>query len=245
MRKLIWVLLSVCVINTVAVADLSNHTDTSGLTDDQRIARLENQQQYYATLTTQLSKAQSRIDALQGEIEDLQHQLSQVQQNQAAITTLQQQVAQLKAQQVTQAASPVKSKNPQEQKDMKAGQLFQAAYRHLMAKHYNSAQRDFTQYVKLYPKGEQIGEAYYWLGQLYLVQGNPDKATQAFRSAMDYPTSEKAPDAMLQLGVIYQTNGDSAHAKQLFQKVVANYPGTPAAKNAQQHLKSLSPASSG
>lgn len=221
---------------------------TLNLTLDQRVARLENQVHYIAgNLNGNSSSVQSNLESLQGQLDDIQHQLSQLQALQSTVSALTQKVDQLAVQQKTQAVAVQQAVAPltKEAIDAKADALYQTAYNDAMKKHYVVAIRHFNEYIRQYPKGKNIGDAYYWLGQLYLTQGSPDKATNQFRNAINYASSAKAPDAMLQLGVIYQTNGDSAHAKQMFQKLIKAYPKTAAAKSAQQHLQSLTPQPTG
>ncbi len=256
MQKRRVALLGACVLSACAVMPMVVYADatsqnavTAHLTTEQRLARLENQMSYYQTLTGSLSKQQTQLSSLQGQLENVQSQLTAAQQAQQGLASLTQRLsaleAQVKALQTGQTTASNKSTTVTSgaKSDTKATALYQNAYSQLMKKHYLDAGHLFSQYIRDYPKGARIGESYYWRGQLYLAQGQPDKATQDFRRASDYPNNTKAPDTMLQLGVIYQTNGDSAHAKQLFQKVIANYPGTVAAKNAQQHLTSLTPSS--
>ncbi|MCU3615574.1 tetratricopeptide repeat protein, partial [Enterobacter hormaechei subsp. oharae] len=49
----------------------------------------------------------------------------------------------------------------------------------------------------------------------------------------------KAPDAMYKVGVIMQDKGDTAKAKAVYQQVVAKFPGTDGAKQAQKRLSSM------
>ncbi len=71
-------------------------------------------------------------------------------------------------------------------------------------------------------------------------KGKKDDAAFYFASVVkNYPKSPKAPDAMYKVGVIMQDKGDTAKAKAVYQQVVAKFPGTDGAKQAQKRLSSM------
>jgi tol-pal system protein YbgF len=116
---------------------------------------------------------------------------------------------------------------------------FNSAYNLLVQHQYSQAIQAFNAFMTQYPKSGMAPDAHYWLGELYLVQGQPDQASQHFQLVIANPNNNKAPDAMLKLGMIYQAYGDSAHAKQMFQKIIKQYPNTPTAQAAAAQMKSM------
>lgn len=215
---------------------------SQGLSTSQRLTRLENQIQY-------LSQQLTKVNALNQQISDLR---GQIEVNQHAVSELKQQLIDLsKKQEEMRASARLAAVTPKEdlrelvkkpvsmsskQKDVEA---YHQAYNDLLKRRYTKATQAFEQFVKQYPKSKLVGDAQFWLGDLYLAQGRPDKATQAFRKVANDPTNIKAPDAMYKLGMIFLANGDLAHAKEMFTKVVANYKGTDAAGLAAKQLKSM------
>ena len=66
------------------------------------------------------------------------------------------------------------------------------------------------------------------------------KARQEFDLVVtQYPDSSKRSDAMLKLAMVEQKENNSGKAKAIYQKLLAEYPNSSAAKLAQPRLKSL------
>jgi len=241
----------------------------ASLTPEQRIARLENQVQYLSGYNTQLQNLSTEVDVLRGQVEDLNHQVYLLkkkaeQQNNpmtpastAASTTANSstgnepqtnQNAPTKPSQTTTASTDTNT-NPNNATVKKAPQTppppaaeqtaFNKAYTLLVKQNYMEATTAFTDFLNKYPKSSLASDAHYWLGDLYLAQGQPDNASQQYRAVVNVKDADKRPDAMAKLGTILLAYGDSAHAKQLFQQVVQEYPNSSAAKQAQTRLKSL------
>jgi tol-pal system protein YbgF len=109
-------------------------------------------------------------------------------------------------------------------------------------KRFNDAINAFNQLLVTYPKGEYSGNAYYWLGELYLAQPEPalEKSRQSFAQVVNqYPTNPKVSDAMYKLGVVYYRLGDKAKALEYLNRVQSQYKDTQAAKLAQAYAAEL------
>lgn len=214
------------------------------LTIEQRLTKLENQQNYYRTLEQNLETVQNQVSAMQSQLEELQHEVDSLKALGLDVANLKKNVGARPA--AGPVASIVKSPTPAVTAgpDMSDKSAYTAAYQSLLNKEYAGSLQGFNDFVKNYPKSPRLGQAYYWMGELYLAQGQPDQAAQYFNKAAHEKGNVKAPDALVKLGMIDLSNGDSAHAKKLFQKVIARYPKTDAADLAAEKLKPLSsPAS--
>lgn len=215
--------------------------NTTQLSVPQRLARVENQLQYVGSLGQQIQQQQQQIANLTGQVETLQHQVGQLVENQKALSFMDQRLVQIetmqKLSQTSKAANAADTSKADIGKNESAA--YNKAFNQLMAKQYQAAISDFEAFIKAYPKSTLLGDAHYWLGELYLVQGQPDVASQQFRQVISDPQNDKTPDAMFKLGSIFLAFGDAAHAKEMFQKLVKNYPGTNAAKLAEERLKTL------
>jgi TolA-binding protein len=55
----------------------------------------------------------------------------------------------------------------------------------------------------------------------------------------DHPNSTKVPDAALKIGYSHYELGEWSKARDSLNQVVTRYPGTPAAKSAQQRLAQM------
>ena len=73
---------------------------------------------------------------------------------------------------------------------------YQQAYQYLLEKNYTQALSGLNSYLSTYPQGRYRANAYYWLGEIYLIQNQPQQAQQAFNTVLtDYPDNPKVPDA--------------------------------------------------
>lgn len=117
---------------------------------------------------------------------------------------------------------------------------YQSATKRITSKDYDGGLKAMKAYIKNYPDGHYVGNAYYWLGELYLLKNNSKAATTAFNTLITkYPDHAKVADAMLKLGNIYIDNGQAVKAKHILTKVKTNYAGTAAARLAADQLKTL------
>lgn len=106
-------------------------------------------------------------------------------------------------------------------------------------KKYDQAINGLYDFIDKYDEGDLTVNAYYWLGEVYLVEGQLEQARQAFTIvATRYGDHRKAPDAVYKLGVTLDRQGNKEQARSRMEAVVKDYPGTSAAKLAQKYLDS-------
>jgi tol-pal system protein YbgF len=209
----------------------------SSLTPDQRIARLENQVQYLSTYNNQLQSLSTQVDILRGKMEDLSHQV-QLLQNQLKTQSAPTSTPAPTTTATTATISDVTANAPSSISPEQTA--FNQAYTLMTQKKYPQATAAYTQFLAKYPKSTQASTAHYWLGDLYLAQGMPDKAAKQYKVTANIVNAPKRPEAMLQLGTILLAYGDNTHAEQLFKVVIKNYPNSSYARQARKHLQSLS-----
>jgi tol-pal system protein YbgF len=100
----------------------------------------------------------------------------------------------------------------------------------------NAAALAFKQHVIDYPVSPYTANAYYWLGEIYLLQGQDEMARQAFTLVVEqHPNHGKAMDATFKLGKIYHQLGETDRARDLLEKASKGIGG--AASKAQSYLK--------
>ncbi len=119
---------------------------------------------------------------------------------------------------------------------------YASAFELTKAKRFDDAIAAFNQLLVSYPHGEYAGNAYYWLGELYLALPEPnlDKSRQSFAQVVNqFPTNQKVSDAMYKLGVVYHRMGDRTTALEYLNRVQAQFPGTSAARLAQSYAAEL------
>jgi len=129
-------------------------------------------------------------------------------------------------------AAPVQDKKVSEK------EAYQAAFSLVRNKQYAEASTAFEQLIKDYSGGNYTGNAYYWLGEVLLVESNHEQALKAFETLLEkYPVHRKAADAKFKQGKIYLQMGDKAQAKVLLQDVIDLHAGTSAAKLAEAEMR--------
>jgi len=97
---------------------------------------------------------------------------------------------------------------------------YDAAYKLLEQNHKDDAIAAFRKHLSDYPAGEYAGNSYYWLGQIYLAQGQLPQAEEQFNALLkNFPDHRKMPDAKFALGKVYFQQGKKAEAKKLIEDV--------------------------
>jgi tol-pal system protein YbgF len=122
------------------------------------------------------------------------------------------------------------------------GEAYRAAYALVRNQQFDQAVTGFKQFLQDYPGGKYSPNAYYWLGELYLVLTPVDleSSRQAFMLLLDqYPNNSKIPDAMYKLGKVQFTKGNRDKAKEFFDRVIREYglSNSSAVKLAQDFLR--------
>ena len=114
---------------------------------------------------------------------------------------------------------------------------YQMAYQFIQNKDYDSALSGFKTLVAQFPQGKYAPNAYYWLGEIYLVKGNSQLAWQSFDTAQkQFPTHPKAADCLLKLGYVAYTKGQWDQSKTYLNQVKTQFPGTTSAQLADSRL---------
>lgn len=141
---------------------------------------------------------------------------------------------------------PRSSTNPPNGKSGSGGQLspskdererYRTAIDQVLKKQdYPAAQSSFSDYLTRYPQGYYKPNIHYWQGEIFLLQGETDKATTAFGALINqYPKHSKTPDAKYKLAKLYFQQGKKDEAKKLLEVVVQS--GSDASRLAQSFLE--------
>jgi tol-pal system protein YbgF len=119
-------------------------------------------------------------------------------------------------------------------------EIYQTAYNLIKAKKYEEAVNTLQGMLKKYPSGQFASNAHYWLGELYGLMSNNDKALTEFATVVEtYPDSPRVPDAQLKVGLLYASQSKWSEAKAALKKVINRYPGSTPAKLAMEQLKQI------
>jgi tol-pal system protein YbgF len=121
--------------------------------------------------------------------------------------------------------------------DIAADKLYNQAYAYLTGADYDNAGAWFTEFLKRHPQDKLADNAYYWLGEVKLVQNDPKGAAATFRDGLKaFPAGGKAPANWLKLGIALQQLNQTDFAKGAWEKLVKDFPKAPEADKAREKL---------
>lgn len=232
----------------------------AALADDLE-TQLNAQQSSMLRLQNDFLQMQSQLDAQNGRIEELEHEIATLKTTiaklkSAAPAEAQEQAAEQgqdgrSAEQNAPAADAAKTApaaataakvtdskgNALKSVDDAAKKKYDAAYQLVVGNKLKEAASAFKSYVEKYPDNELTPNAWYWLGQVQYKQKQYDEARVSFLNAQSFKNSPKRPDSLYKLGLITKAQGDAAKAKRYFEVVVKNYPDDTSAQLARKQLE--------
>lgn len=173
-----------------------------------------------ARFDVRLSQMERSIRELTGKIEDLAYKVKQAEKFQASVDE------RLKALEQGRTAPPGKrtDRQPDRRTDQQTdrrnpppsdrtavpvtlpegppAEQYGFAIGLLRKARYTAAAAAFKQFIRLHPRHRLAGNAHYWLGEAYYVQGDYRQAAIQFADGFQkFPKHAKAPDILLKLGM--------------------------------------------
>ncbi len=195
----------------------------------------------------QLQVLQQEVQELRGIVEEQSHQLNRLardQQEQYLDLDRRMQAVRASAPQSTVGAQSAPTAGggatpaaaaPGSERD-----AYTAAFSLMKARQFDASTQAFNQLIANYPNGEYTANSFYWLGELYLAQDEPEKARQSFTQVINlFPDHQKVPDALYKLGVVYHRLGDTQRAREYLNRTRSEFPQSSAAGLAQTYLAEL------
>ena len=120
---------------------------------------------------------------------------------------------------------------------------YTAAYLAFKSGRLDEAAKGFNKQLDLYPKGEYVDQAWYWLGETRYEQHGYTLAINAFKHIADhYPNSGKHAASLLKLGQILQALKRYRDAKKYYARLVKEHGDTEAAEKAKAALAEIKKA---
>jgi tol-pal system protein YbgF len=212
-----------------------------------------NSNQATAELFYMIQQLQGEVRRLQGEVEEQRHLIDRLQQQgrdryidlDQRILDLSEKVASQPAPEANDGVGSAASGQARETREYrqpdaeerKAYEQIQDLIRN--QKKYDEAISRIYEFIDEYPEGDLTVNAYYWLGEVYLVKPQLEQAKQAFTIvATRFADHRKAPDAVYKLGVTHDRLGEKEQARRSMQTVIEDYPSSSAADLARKFLES-------
>lgn len=206
-----------------------------------------------AELFYMIQQLQGEVRRLQGEVEEQRHLINRLQeQGRDRYIDLDQRILELSEKVASQPAAPAPSaaapasggSAPEQREYRQPGSQERQDYEQILdlirnQKKYDEAITRIYEFIDTYPEGDLTVNAYYWLGEVYLVKPQLEQAKQAFTIvATRYPDHRKAPDAVYKLGVTQDRLGETQEARRTMNRVLEDYPSSSAASLARRFLES-------
>lgn len=124
--------------------------------------------------------------------------------------------------------------------DMSAKDHYDAAYKLIVATKYKDAEAAMNLFLSRHGDDELADNAYYWLGEVYLVQNMPEKAVITFSKGLaKFPKGQKSAGNLLKMGVAFKQMKKNDFAKSSWSKLLNDYPESPEAEKAKKELEKL------
>lgn len=118
--------------------------------------------------------------------------------------------------------------------------VFNEAKNHLTKQSYDLAVTGFKLYIEKYPDGENIQQAYIYLGDAYAALGQARPAAIAYATVLQkFPESKIIPTARLKYARSIIPLGKTEEAKRYFNSVVQDFGSSPEARLAKEELAKL------
>ncbi|MBY6070367.1 tol-pal system protein YbgF [Marinobacter salsuginis] len=206
-----------------------------------------------AELFYMIQQLQGEVRRLQGQVEEQRHQIERLQQQgRDRYIDLDQRILDLSEKVASQPAPAASTGNdstpsgpaPAAKEYRQPGAEERKAYEQIQdlirnQKKYDEAISRIYEFIDEYPEGDLTVNAYYWLGEVYLVKPQLEQAKQAFTIvATRFADHRKAPDAVYKLGVTHDRLGEKEQARRSMQTVIEDYPSSSAADLARKFLES-------
>jgi len=120
---------------------------------------------------------------------------------------------------------------------------YRDAFSLLKAGQYDDSIAAFSDFLTQFPDSQYGDNAQYWLGETYYVKREFELALVEYRKLIEnYPASKKRSHAMLKIGYSYYELGQLDQARAVLEDLRSRYPGTTAARLAEERIHILADA---
>ena len=116
--------------------------------------------------------------------------------------------------------------------------LYKGALELFEASRYAEALESFRELIISYPEGAYSADAYFWSGELYLVQQLFEDAREHYLVVVEkFKDHPRVADSLFKLGVLERALMNDQIANSYFSRVISEYPDTGAAELAKKSIE--------
>jgi len=202
-----------------------------------------------STLFYQIQVLQQELQDLRGQMEDQDYLVKRLQQDQKQqyldldrrVVALTQNKPLSGAVSQSSTASVPRPVAPRAGGELSERDAYKVAFEAMRVRDFDGSMVGFQRLIEDYPNGQFTPNAFYWIGEIYLVaKSDAEMARQSFMQVVNlYPDHQKTPDALYKLGVVYHNLGDLDSARTYLNRVRNDYPNSSAAGLAAKYAAEL------
>lgn len=197
-----------------------------------------------STLKLQLQELNRTIVQMQANQAELAGKMDELNQNLSVsnenLSQMDEQLSKFSTKLDDLAASVTRPQEPEKPSAMLPSDLFAQAKAHLDKSAYDTAATGFKLYIATYPDGENVEEAYMYMGDAYSAQGKNKSAAVAYAKLLQqFPKSKLVPSARLKYARSIIPLDKKDEAKKYLNSIVRQYPAAPEAALAKEELAKL------
>ena len=199
-----------------------------------------------STLKLQMQQLNETISTMQSNQAELASKMDELNQN---LSVSNENLSQLDAQlfdlstkldDITAAVKNAPAAEGETKQALLPSDIFNEAKGHLNKQAYDMAVEGFKLYIDKYPNGENIEQAYIYLGDAYAEQGQAKPAAIAYATVLQkFPKSKNIPTARLKYARSIIPLGKTEEAKRYLNSVVQDFGRSPEARLAKEELAKL------
>lgn len=116
--------------------------------------------------------------------------------------------------------------------------LYNLALELFKSSRYEESLNKFRSFVVRFPEDSLADNSLYWMGEIYLQNGDLEKALESFNNVINnYPNENKVPDAIFKSAVVNDKLGKRDVAIDLLKKLILNFKYAEISKVAKDKLK--------
>ncbi|HKN18581.1 MAG TPA: tol-pal system protein YbgF [Dissulfurispiraceae bacterium] len=216
-----------------------------------------------SSLLSQLGDLSKQVQVLEGRFDENKYSLDKTIKDllaekdlqQARIAALENEVKELKAKVIAQAAPPAAAvpapegaAAPAEEQNKAssttdytiAQKLYDDAQIDFKGKHYVEAKQKFEKFTTDFPKHTLAPNAFFWIGESYYADKKYEDAILAYENFLKkYPSNDKAKGAMLKQAYSFIDIGDKKTGKVILERVIEKYPQSAEAELAEKKIAEI------
>lgn len=246
---------SVLLVSLLSCWMMAGSASATGTLDD-RVAKLERMMESggLLQLMQEIDRLKSEISLLRGQLEEKDYEISELKRKQREMYAdvenrfqrLQKETTPTVGVAVTTPSVTTPAEDTNAAQPLAAVTLpaddksaYQAAYALVKQQKFPEAEQQFAAFTQKFPKSSYTDNAYYWLGEVQLVQAKYTDALKSFHKVFEFSESTKRADALLKIGFAYYELEKWPQARKFLEQLQKIYPDSGAAKLGASKLKQL------